>query len=229
MKPLPWGRPAIVGSGALFALALSVSLATTGCATHAGTPLPPPPPADRPALIVGDRWSLVGPGAGRIEDTYAGRRGNALLFHRAGYAKGSTSVATRYERLLTADLALIEGGGTENRPDDGALRFPLEVGKSWQHRYVRVLRRPKQQEFEVVVDAQVKSYERIIVPGGAFDAFRIESVSKTSSASVSSVRATYWYAPAAKAIVKYHAEQSAISPGLTATIAFELVELELKH
>jgi len=228
MRPPPWGRRAAVGSGSLPALALGALLATAGCVTHAGTPLPPPPPADRPALVVGDRWSLVGPGGGRIEDTYAGRRGDALLFHRANYAKGSTSVATRYERVLTADLALIGGGGTENRPDDGALRFPLQVGNSWQHRYVRVLQRQKQQEFEVVVDAQVKSYERITLPGGTFDAFRIESVSKTSSASVSPVRATYWYAPAAKAIVKYHAELSAIS-GLTATIAFELVELELKQ
>ena len=214
-------------SGALRVTALAALLATTGCASSVGTPLPSPPPAERPGLVVGDRWVLSGPSGARIEDTYAGPRGEALLFRRVNFAKGSTTVASQYDRLLTADLALIGGGGTENRPDDGALRFPLEVGKSWQHRYVRVLQRRTQQQHEVVVDAQVQSYERIVLPGGPFDAFRIESVSKSSTANVPPVAATYWYAPAAKAIVKYQAEVTA--PGITATIAFELVELDLKQ
>jgi hypothetical protein len=215
-------------SGALRVLAVCALLAAAACATRVGTPLPPPPPAERPALVVGDRWVLVGSGGARIEDTYAGPRGEALLFHRVNFAKGSTTVVSQYDRLLTADLALIGGGGTENRPDDGALRFPLEVGKSWQHRYTRILQRRNQERFEIIVDAQVKSYERIVIQVGVFDAFRIDSVSKTSSVSAPPVSATYWYAPAAKAIVKYRAEVAIVSPGATATIAFELTELDLK-
>jgi hypothetical protein len=195
-----------------------------------GTPLPAPPPVDRPALVVGDRWSFRGTSGGRVDETFRGRRDHALVFHRVNYAPGSATPAVQYDRLLTDDLALISGGGTQNRPDDGALRFPLAVGKSWQHRYVRVVQRPQPREIEVVLNAQVKTYERISLAGVAFDAFRIESVSETAGADVPPLRATYWYAPAAKAIVKYDAEYSTGSPGLSteATIGFELVNHEIK-
>jgi hypothetical protein len=216
---------------------LLLALTTAGACARAtsrvsavGTPLPAPASVDRPMLVVGDHWSFRSASGARVDDTFRGRRDHALLFHRVNYAPGSTTPAVQYDRLLSDDLAVISGGGTQNRPDDGLLRFPLAVGKAWQHRYVRVVQRPQPREVEIVLNAAVKSYELISLAGVAFEAFRIESVSETSGADVPPLRATYWYAPAAKAVVKYDAEYSTVGPALAtdATIGFELVDHEIK-
>ncbi len=130
---------------------------------------------------------------------------------------------------MSAELAFVSGGGLENRPDDGAFRFPLEVGKSWSQRYVRVLTR-QGQEREVLVEVKVKVYERLTVPAGTFDAFRIEAVTRSAGDPWSPAHITYWYAPAAKSIVKYHAEASAWGPGMSAQTSadYEMAEYEIK-
>ena len=58
----------------------------------------------------------------------------------------------------------------------------------------------------MIVEATVKAYEHITVPGGSFAAFRIESTTKSVGDTAPPLSATYWYAPAAKAVIKYQAE-----------------------
>jgi hypothetical protein len=58
------------------------------------------------------------------------------------------------------------------------------------------------------VDAEIVGYERITVPAGEFDAFKLvsrETLSGTSPAGseyAGEITRSYWYAPAARAIVK---------------------------
>ena len=184
---------------ALVALAAAV---LGGCATSTSLALPAPVPVERPSLAAGDRWQFVDARGGIVTLIYQGARDDALLFERVRTTQDAAPV--RSEAALSAELALIRDRDVEYRPDDGALRFPLAVGRSWRHQYVRVVHRggvPDREE-EMVIEATVKAYERIDVPAGMLDAFRVESVIRDATGAL---RATYWYAPSVKTIVRYHA------------------------
>ena len=86
------------------------------------------------------------------------------------------------------------------------LSFPLEVGKAWTYVNDYAFKdtgTKGQQKYSVVV----LTYEKVQVPAGEFDAFKLEAsgtisgVAYVGPISGSSSR-TYWYAPAARAIVK---------------------------
>jgi hypothetical protein len=86
------------------------------------------------------------------------------------------------------------------------LSFPLEVGKAWTYvddYLLKDLGTKGQGKYSVVV----LTFEKVRVPAGEFDAFKLEAtgtfsgVSGFDPVSGSSSR-TYWYAPAARAIVK---------------------------
>jgi hypothetical protein len=206
------------------ALRIAITVAASACATtDVGTPLAPPPPVDQPSLSTGDRWDFTGRSGARSEIVYQGRRNDALVFRLSGGPpEGSRRPAT-VEELRSDDLAKITGtaqftgAAIEYRPDDGALRFPLAVGKSWRHSYVRVIRDavlPIRPEEPMIVEVTVKSYERITVPAGSFAAFRIESTTTSADGTAPPFYATYWYAPAAKTVIKYQAETTAGRLGL---------------
>jgi hypothetical protein len=193
-----------------------MAVAVSACATtDVDTPLAAPPPIDRPIFTAGDRWVFAGRSGARREIVYQGRRNDALVFRLTGAPPAGSRRPTTVEELRSIDLARITGtaqftgAAIEYRPDDGALRFPLAVGNSWRHSYVRVIRRavpPVPPEEEMIVEATVKAYEHITVPGGSFAAFRIESTTKSVGDTAPPLSATYWYAPAAKVVIKYQAE-----------------------
>ena len=205
-------------SRAFFSILTAAAL--SACANaDTGAPLAQPPPIDRPAFTVGDRWVFAGRSGARREAVYQGRRNDALQFRLTGTPPEGSQRPITVEELRSADLAQITGTAqfsgmaVEYRPDNGALRFPLVVGKSWRHSYVRVVRRavpPTPPEEEMIVEATVTSYERIIVPAGSFAAFRIESTIRSAARdTLPPLYETYWYAPAAKSIIKYQAVTSA--------------------
>jgi len=94
-------------------------------------------------------------------------------------------------------------------PHDGRFDWPLYVGKLWKAHYVyRNLVRettidPVQREY------RVETYEKVVVPAGTWDAFRITS-KHVNGTSLS----TIWYAPELKLIVKRITRQRpGIPPG----------------
>ena len=210
-------------------LVLSIAIAVGACA---GTPLALPPPVDRPSFTVGERWIFTGRSGTRSEIVYQGRRGDALVFRLTGSPPEGANRPATVELLRSIDLARITGmaqftgNAIEYRPDDGSLRFPLAVGESWRRSYVRAIAGKDPPDDEMTVEAAVKAYERITVPAGSFDAFRIESTITSARETNPTLYATYWYAPAAKAVIKYHAEISG-SLGLKIE-GDELAEYELK-
>ena len=87
--------------------------------------------------------------------------------------------------------------------DPGALRFPLEVGKQWSAAGDYFL---KDNGVRGTINGtrSVVGYEKVRVLAGEFDAFKLESTNdfKTDGGLSGVSTRTYWYAPAARAIVK---------------------------
>jgi hypothetical protein len=108
--------------------------------------------------------------------------------------------------MLTLDLKVLESSWRKDS-DLRLLSFPLEVGKSWTfvNDYSLKDTGTKGQMKQSVV---VLTYEKVRVPAGEFEAFKLESTGSFSGSSPAagpisgSGSRTYWYAPSARAIVK---------------------------
>ena len=154
---------------------------------------------DRPGVKVGDKWQFA------LSASY---RSNAADLNWVVTAVTPTEIkATENGQplLLTRDLNQVESPRRQDS-DLRLLSFPLEVGKAWTYVNDYVLKdtgTKGQQKYSVVV----LTYEKIRVPAGEFDAFKLEAKGTFSGEayvgpiSGSSSR-VYWYAPAARAIVK---------------------------
>lgn len=84
--------------------------------------------------------------------------------------------------------------------------FPLTVGKKWTHN--REIGSPPDNGHETAT-WEVKAYEKVTVPAGTFDCFRIEGVVwQTQPSSIYTPRqghqeATNWYCPEVKWVAKW--------------------------
>ena len=96
-------------------------------------------------------------------------------------------------------LATLSGGKTisKNNPPLAPLAWPLEVGKQWRNNFVveSAEQKPSQR---IDMETVVAGVERVNVPAGAFEAFRIESYAFRTGELISE----QWYAPQAKWFVK---------------------------
>jgi hypothetical protein len=106
------------------------------------------------------------------------------------------------------------------------LKFPLMIGKKWPLRY-SMNDRKSNYDIQATLEAHVTAYEKIRVPAGEFDAFRIEYYGKmkvaTSLVQVNiSSKTVAWYAPSARTIVKTESSNEYSQRIL------ELIELQLQ-
>lgn len=173
--------------------------------------------ADRPTVKAGDQWQFaMTPSTGR----------NLEWVVKSVTAEGIKATENGEQLLLSRDLNVL---ASPRRKDSNRrlLRFPLEVGKSWTYANSYLLKDTEttgRGKYSVVV----LSYEKVQVPAGEFDAFKLESTgsfSRTSKAGPVSGLAstTYWYAPAARAIVKQENRDPSRGPS-----SIELVEFKLQ-
>lgn len=108
-----------------------------------------------------------------------------------------------------------------------ALSFPLEVGKRW-HYVSDWMFKPKGSKGSIAADVAVVGYEKVTVPAGEFDAFKLtarETLSGTSpidSQFAGEVIRTYWYAPEARAVVKTVSHNPYLGSSTVELVAFEL-------
>ena len=106
------------------------------------------------------------------------------------------------------------------------LSFPLEVGKRWRYASDWIFK-PKRSRGHLVTDVAVVAHEKVSVPAGDFDAFKLVAKGQVGGTSPigsqynAEITATYWYAPAARAIVK-----SVRHNPYLGTSTFELVGLQ---
>ena len=133
--------------------------------------------------------------------------------------------ANLYDKATANHIATLRNGKeTESyTPHDGTFDWPLYVGKSWKAHYVyrNLLRQttidPVQHEY------RVETYEKVVLPAGTWDTFRITS-QNVNGTSLS----TIWYAPDLKLIAKRINETTAShSSGITKTI-YEIIEYPAK-
>ena len=176
----------------------ALRFAAVACAL-ASTPLHAQP-ADAPDLRVGDRWQFVEYYS--VPSSVPNRTWLVTAVH------GETIDATENgEPLrLTRELNVLESPRSAYS-NAKALSFPLDVGKRWRYR-TDWLFKAKRSNGWSDVDVAVVSRERVRVPAGEFDAYRIEaSASLNGTSPVGSIYAgratmTYWYAPDVRAIVR---------------------------
>jgi len=155
--------------------------------------------ADRPNVKVGDQWQF------RIGGNAKASELNLTWVVTSVTPAEIKATENGEPLLLTPDLNQVESPRRKSS-DLRLLSFPLQVGKAWTYvdDYLLKDAGTKGQAKGSVV---VLSYEKVRVPAGEFDAFKLESTGSFSGmayvgpVSGSSSR-TYWYAPAARAIVK---------------------------
>jgi hypothetical protein len=176
--------------------------------------------AARPVVKVGDQWRFV------VYYTVPSTVPNRTWLITSITSTGIEGTEDGEPLRLTHDLNVVESPRTkESNP--GLLSFPLEVGKRWQYVSDWVFK-PKGSEGSSAVQVVVVAYEKVTVAAGEFDAFRLtsrETLSGTSpigSQYAGETTRTYWYAPAARAVVRSVSHNPYLGPSTVELVGFDL-------
>ena len=134
--------------------------------------------------------------------------------------------------LLTLDLNELESPRRKDS-DRKWLSFPLEVGKHWEatDQYVVSGGAKSSRHFtgegKAYFNVSVVGFEKVRVPAGEFDAFKLtlnSTFQDSGGVHTGTLNATYYYAPAAHAIVK----SDSIAQPIGAEVSCELKEVQLQ-
>jgi hypothetical protein len=184
--------------------------------------------AEHPEWKVGDKWTfrqVENPGA---KETTWTREVMAML------PDGRLDVATGGTGRLIFDR---ETNSLDKRGPEYTWRrfkFPMTVGADWKHEYQiagATWKGTAQSNWRVL------AYEKITVPAGTFDCFKVEgetfsswqdSAQPLQQYNRSTVKTTYWYCPAMKWAAKWEVESSAYAGAPRVTTVSELVSFEHK-
>ena len=173
--------------------------------------------ADRPNVKVGDRW---------VFETRIGAAG-VKSSNREWVVKSVTPARIEGTEngqplVMTPDLNNIESPRRKDS-DMRLLSFPLAIGKKWSFTddfvwaLVGIQSRAK-------CSASVAAYETVRVPASEFEAFRLDAkCSWVAEGATGETTYKYWYAPAARAVVRMEFRDT--SAGLTTV---ELAEFKLQ-
>ena len=173
-----------IAFGATVALALFATLFTSVALSQK---------AAAPDIKVGDRWQFV------VYYTVPSTTPNREWIIRSITSNTIEGTENGEPLVLTRELNVIDSASNKNSNPHG-LRFPLEVGKRWQYENDWVFK-PKGSKGHARVDVEVVAYEKITVPAGEFDAFKLTSIENVSGTSPigsiydGEIRRSYWYAP----------------------------------
>ena len=176
------------------ALAFSAFLAAASAMGQA-----PVTPASPPEIKVGDRWKHEQKdkrtGTKEAETTRTVTAVTATLIE--GTENGG-------KFAMTSELNPVESTTIVNTGDPKFLNFPLELGRKWSFKYSFVIK-TSGSKGRSQLDAEVRAYEKVTVPAGSFDAFRIEASgfwNNDTSGRNGRSKSIYWYAPSARAVVR---------------------------
>ena len=155
--------------------------------------------ADRPEVKVGDEWQFMSYIVAPIQ------KPNLVWVITSVTPTGIAGTQNGKPLSLTPDLNVIESP-MRKFSDRRVLSFPLEIGKSWtysNHTEFKDMGGAQRQDAGVTVAA----YEKVTVPAGQYDAFKIETKGKfgqegAAGAGAREFTETTWYAPSARAVVK---------------------------
>ena len=176
--------------------------------------------AERPDVNVGDQWKFA------VYYTVPSAAPNRTWVVASVSATEIEATENGEPLRLTRELNVIESP-RDKSSDFRLLAFPLTVGKRWQFVNDWVFK-PKGSKGKSTAEVAVIAYEKVAVPAGEFDAFKLtsrESISGTSpigSVYAGETTRTYWYAPAARAIVKLVSHNPYLGPSTVELVGFEL-------
>lgn len=176
--------------------------------------------AERPDVRAGDRWDFV---VYRTDPSITSKR--TWIVDRVTPAR-IEGRDNGEPLVLTADLNVVESP-RERSSSSVLLRFPLDVGAHWSFAS-DYLYKPTGSTGRVVTDVIVAGHERIAVPAGEFDAFRLEAKAqmrgKSPKGSLIDAESftTYWYAPAARSVVKWVQRHPYLGPSTVEMASFAL-------
>ena len=175
---------------------------------------------DRPAIKVGDQWHFV------VYYTMPSTEPNRVWVITSITPTRIDATENGEPLTRTPELNVLESPRFTDS-NASTLRFPLEVGKTWRYTS-EWLFKPKGSKGSAVVDVAVVSHEKITVPAGEFEAFKLvaksalRGVSGVNSIIDSETTATYWYAPAARAVVKSVSHNPYLGPSTVELVRFQL-------
>ena len=176
---------------------------------------------NRPEVKVGDEWQFA------VYHAVPSTKANRVWVITSVTLEGIGATENGEPLTLTRDLNVLESPfSAQSNPL--ALSFPLTVGKRWRYTTNWVFK-PKASKGNSNVEVVVAGFEKVTVPAGEFDAFkllskeRLQGVSPINSRYDAEVTTTYWYAPAARAIVKSMSHNPYLGP-----TNVDLVELRLQ-
>jgi hypothetical protein len=182
-------RPALP---CLLQRATSVLLLLSACA-HAEE-------AVRPRISVGDSWQFV------VYYTVPSTTPNRTWTIQAVGPDRLVGTENGEPLTLTSELNVVDSP-RHRESNPRMLSFPLQVGKRWQYKSDWLFK-PKSSRGTVSMEVAVLAHEAVEVAAGRFEAFRLEATGELGGSSPSNTfyagqtTTTYWYAPAAKAVVK---------------------------
>lgn len=161
---------------------------------------------NRPDVKVGDQWQF------RIGANARAPELNVTWVVTAVTPAETKGTENGQPLTLTADMNEMESPRRRNS-DLKLLSFPLEVGKSWTF-VTDYLLKDTGSKGQMKGSVVVLSYEKVKVAAGELDAFKLEmngtyNVTGLGGGTSSGLNTrTYWYAPAARAIVREDIDDS---------------------
>jgi hypothetical protein len=175
---------------------------------------------DRPDVRVGDEWKFA------VYHTVPSATPSRIWVITSVTAAGVEGTENGEPLRLTHELNVMNSP-REKSSNPRLLAFPLEIGKRWQY-VTDWLFKPKGSQGKAAIDITVVSYEKVTVPAGEFEAFKLTSTETLSGTSpigsqyAGEMTRTYWYAPVARAIVKSVSHNPYLGPTTMELVAFQL-------
>jgi hypothetical protein len=190
----------LAASGAMF----------SGCASIGGESVPP---ASAPVYRVGDRWTYSGKDGYRQPVTWVETR-EVIAVDAQGIAirvtqKGPSVDTTRIERLSAPGIvtqgALFDSETRRFKTPLTRYRFPLTPGTQW-NQFIDNFDESTQQEGQINNYMSVRSWDKVKVPAGEFDAIILRDFSHLDDETfwryATALNYEIWWSPAAGATVR---------------------------
>lgn len=177
--------------------------------------------AELPAVRAGDQWHFA------VYYTVPSSTPSRAWVIKSVTPTGIEGTENGEPLMLTPELNVLESP-RDRQSNPKALSFPLELGKRWRYASDWVFK-AKGSKGSTTVEVTVVGHEKVKVPAGEFDAFKLlakgglSGTSPINSQYAGETTETYWYAPMARAIVK-----SVRHNPYLGTTSVELVELRLQ-
>jgi hypothetical protein len=161
---------------------------------------------DKPDIHVGDRWSWQHTNGLANEMDFTQIQdivevsANEIRTRVRVKGKPGSAIAT-----YTREWNPIDVVSARYAPYLKDFAFPLEIGKKWEGNADKMLfSNGKHGKFSL--KGEVVAFEKVTVPAGTFDAYKINVVLDASStdedANIGNTIETYWYVPSVKRYVK---------------------------